>query len=628
MADPSEYRPASGSIPTEPGVYRFRDPDDRVVYVGKAKNLRARLNSYFQDFASLHSRTQSMLTTASSVDWVTVATEVEALVLEYSWIKQYSPRYNVRFRDDKSYPYLAITVSDQFPKVSVVREAKRKGTKYFGPYAHAWAVRSTLDELTKVFPIRTCREGVFKQAKRSQRACLLGYIDKCSAPCVGRISEEDYRELVNDLIKFLSGHSNEFLQRISERMESAAADLDFESAAKWRDKYLAIQRVLEKNSVVFDDGTDADVLAVTFMELDIGVQIFHVRSGRISGERFIAVERIEDLQPCDYIERIVTKIYSDLDSGGIPREILVSEQPSNAEILEEWLTQLRGTQVRLRVPHRGDKHALMQTAMENARQSLERSILLRSSDLVTRTQALNDLQQTLDLSEPPLRIECIDISTLQGTHTVASLIVFEDGLPKKSDYRTFIIKGDKVDDLSSIYEVVSRRFKPSNDKDVEGDAERKKFAYRPSLLVIDGARGQVDSATRALHEYAIEIPVIGLAKRMEEIWVAGSADPVIFPRNSPALHLLQRMRDEAHRVAIGLHRKRRGNSAISSEIDRIPGLGPARRKALLTHFGSIAQIKSANVDEIASVPGIGPAIAQILVEKLHPEVLDPSATVQ
>lgn len=627
MADPSEYRPAPGSIPTEPGVYRFRDPEGRVVYVGKAKNLRARLNSYFQDFASLHSRTQSMLTAASSVDWVTVATEVEALVLEYSWIKQYAPRYNVRFRDDKSYPYLAITVADQYPKVSVVREAKRKGTRYFGPYAHAWAVRSTLDELTKVFPIRTCREGVFKQAKRSQRACLLGYIDKCSAPCVGGISEDEYRDLVNDLIRFLSGHSGEFLRRIQQRMESASAELDFESAAKWRDKYLAIERVMEKNSVVFDDGTDADVIAVSFTDLDIGVQIFHVRSGRISGERFIAVERIEDIAQADYVERIVTKTYSDLEPGGIPREILISEKATNADTLEQWLTQLRGTQVRVRVPHRGDKRALMHTAMDNARQSLERSVLERGSDLTIRTQALNDLQQALDLTEPPLRIECIDISTLQGTHTVASLVVYEDALPKKSEYRTFIIKGDKVDDLSSIHEVVSRRFRASNDKRIEEDVESKKFAYRPSLLVIDGAKGQVDAAMRALHEHSIDIPVIGLAKRLEEVWIAGSTDPVIFSRNSPALHLLQRIRDEAHRVAIGLHRKRRGDSAISSELDSIPGLGPARRRALLAHFGSVSQIKRADVKQIANVPGIGPTLAQIVVETLHSEVLDPSANV-
>lgn len=613
MADPSEYRPASGSIPTEPGVYRFRDSEGRVVYVGKAKNLRSRLNTYFQDFSSLHTRTQSMLLTASSVDWVTVGSEVEALVLEYSWIKQYSPRFNVRFRDDKSYPYLAISMSDKFPRVSVVREAKRKGTRYFGPYAHAWAVRSTLDELTKVFPVRTCRDGVFKQAERSQRACLLGYIDKCSAPCVGRISQEDYLDLVNDLTRFLSGQPGEFLNRITERMRLASAEMDYESAAKWRDKSLAIQRVLERNSVVLADHTDADLLAATFTDLDIGVQIFHVRSGRITGERFMAVERIEELEPSDYIEKIVTKIYSDLPPEGIPREILLSQEPGNAAVLREWLAQLREGPVDLRVPQRGDKHTLMQTAIENAQQALARHTLERNSDLTVRTQALNELQQVLDLSEPPLRIECIDISTLQGTNTVASLVVFEDAVPKKSEYRTFIIKGEKVDDLSSITEVVSRRFRSSSEPDP------RKFSYRPSLLVIDGARGQVDAAMKALNDHELDIPVVGLAKRLEEVWVAGSAEPVILARNSPALHLLQRVRDEAHRVAIGLHRKRRSTAVISSELDSIPGLGPQRRKALLAQFGSLDALRKADVGAISQVPGIGPGLAQTIHENLDTE---------
>lgn len=619
MADPSEYRPASGSIPTDPGVYRFRDSEGRVIYVGKAKNLRSRLNTYFQDFASLHTRTQSMVTTASSVDWVTVGSEVEALVLEYSWIKQFSPRFNVRFRDDKSYPYLAITMSDEFPRVSVVREAKRKGTRYFGPYAHAWAVRSTLEELTRVFPVRTCREGVFKQAQRSQRACLLGYIDKCSAPCVGRISSGDYGELVNDLIRFLSGQSGDFLKRVTERMELASAEQDYESAAKWRDKSLAIQRVLEKNSVVFHDKTDADLIGMEFSELDIGVQVFHVRSGRITGERFLAVERIEEIEAANYVEKIVTRLYSDVTAEGVPREILVSAMPSNDVVLQEWLTQMRGAHVQIRVPKRGDKFALMQTAIENAQQALLRHTLERNADLVTRTQALNELQQALDLSEPPLRIECIDISTLQGTNTVASLVVFEDALPKKSEYRTYIIKGEKVDDLSSVFEVVTRRFQPINIDDPETniESEPRKFAYRPSLLVIDGAKGQVDAAIRALNNYQLDIPVIGLAKRLEEVWVSQSDVPIILARNSPALHLLQRIRDEAHRVAISLHRKRRTKNAISSELDSIPGLGSSRRKALLTHFGSVHALRKANAQDLEQVPGIGPVLAQSIAKYLH-----------
>lgn len=547
-----------------------------------------------------------MVTSATSVDWVTVETEVEALVLEYSWIKEFSPRFNVRFRDDKSYPYLAITVNDEFPRISVVREAKRKGTRYFGPYAHAWAVRATLDELIRVFPVRSCREGVFRQAERSGRPCLLGYIDKCSAPCVGSISAEDYRKLVNDLIKFLSGQSTSFVKAINERMREASARQDYESAAKWRDRALALERVLEKNSVVFEDSTDADIIAMEFDELDIGVQIFHVRAGRIVGQRFMALERIEDLSDEGYAERVVTRIYSEASHSGIPREILLSKFPDNGDVIRTWLENQRGSQIEIRVPQRGDKKALMSTALENAKKSLERHRIERGSDITVRTQSLNSLQEALDLEEPPLRIECIDISTLQGTDTVASLVVFEDGLPKKKDYRTFVIKGERVDDLSAIREVVTRRF-TSSQEDV---SSVKKFAYVPSLIVIDGAQGQVESAFSALNELHVQIPVIGLAKRLEEVWIQGSTEPVILPRNSPALHLLQRVRDEAHRVAIGFHRKRRGKRALSSDLDDIPGLGPARKKALIAYFGSVPKIRDALVEELQKVPGVGPSLAE------------------
>ncbi len=621
MSDPSEYRPPQGSIPTGPGVYRFFDPEQRVIYVGKAKNLRSRLSSYFQDFSGLHSRTQRMVTTATAVDWVSVETEVEALVLEYSWIKEFSPRFNVRFRDDKSYPYLAVTLGDTFPRVSVVREAKRKGTKYFGPYAHVWAVRATLDELIRVFPVRTCRDGVFKQAQRTGRACLLGYIDKCSAPCVGKISHEDYSKLVTDLMKFLSGQSQTFVKVINSRMQEASNNQDYESAAKWRDRAQALQRVLEQNVVVLEDNTDADLIAMVFQELDIGVQIFHVRDGRITGQRFLAVERSEDLSDAGYAERVIMRIFSEAVHSGVPKEVLVSIEPANLGVMQEWLSGLRGSTVNIRVPQRGDKKTLMQTAIENAQQSLGRYQVERGSDITVRTESLNALQEVLELRETPLRIECIDVSTLQGTDTVASLVVFEDALPKKKDYRSFIIKGDKTDDLSAIHEVVTRRFAHV---EVDPTSERK-FAYAPNLLVIDGALGQVEAASKALAEVGVSIPVIGLAKRLEEVWVNDQRVPVILPRNSPGLHLLQRVRDEAHRTAIALHRKRRGKRAVASELDAIPGLGEVRKKALLAHFKSVTEIRQASVADLHNVSGVGAALAESIYAHLHPSESAPDS---
>ncbi|MEZ7964160.1 MAG: excinuclease ABC subunit UvrC [Candidatus Nanopelagicales bacterium] len=613
MADPSTYRPATGTIPVSPGVYRFRDPQGRVVYVGKAINLRSRLNSYFQDFSALHPRTQKMLTTASSVDWLTVGNEVEALVLEYSWIKEYSPRFNVRFRDDKTYPYLAVTVGEEYPRVAVVREAKRKGTRYFGPYTQVWAIKATLEELIRVFPVRSCRNGVFNQAKRSGRACLLGYIDKCSAPCVGRISVEDYNGLVNQLMRFLSGQTREFVDQISQQMQNAADSEDFESAAKWRDRLAALEKVLERNSVVFEDSTDADLLAFYFDELHVGVQIIHVRVGRITGERFFVVERIEELDEPGYVERILTRVYSDIATDGVPKEVLLSRLPSNQAALANWLVGERGSKVDLRTPQRGDKRALMATAIENCERALTKSRIEKSADITVRTQALNDLQDVLELPEPPLRIECIDISTLAGTQTVGSLVVFEDGLPKKSDYRKFIIKGDRKDDLSSVYEVVSRRFKE------QSHPQDSRFAYEPSLLVIDGAAGQVKAAVNALQDCGVTVPVVGLAKRLEEVWVVNRVDPIIFARNSHALHLLQRVRDEAHRAAISHHRQRRSSTSLQSQLDEIPGVGPVLIKALLKAFGSVKKLREASAAELSGVPGVGLKTAEVIWKNLHPE---------
>jgi excinuclease ABC subunit C len=596
-----------------PGVYRFRDPQGQVVYVGKAINLRSRLNSYFQDFSALHARTQTMLTTASSVDWLTVGNEVEALVLEYSWIKEYSPRFNVRFRDDKTYPYLAVTVGEEYPRVAVVREAKRKGTRYFGPYTQVWAIKATLEELIRVFPVRSCRNGVFNQAKRSGRACLLGYIDKCSAPCVGRISSEDYNGLVNQLMRFLSGQTREFVDHIGEQMQQAADNEDFEAAAKWRDRLVALEKVLERNSVVFEDSTDADLLAFTFDELNVGVQIIHVRVGRITGERFFVVERIEEIDEPGYVERILTRVYSDIATDGVPKEVLLSHLPVNQSTLTDWLAGERQSKVDLRMPQRGDKRALMATAAENCERALTKSRLEKSADITVRTQALNDLQEVLELPEPPLRIECIDISTLAGTETVGSLVVFEDGLPKKSDYRKFIIKGERKDDLSSVYEVVSRRFKE------QSHPQDSRFAYQPALLVIDGAAGQVKAAVSALRDCGVSVPVVGLAKRLEEVWVVNQVDPVIFARNSHALHLLQRVRDEAHRAAIAHHRQRRNSTSLHSQLDEIPGVGPVIIKSLLKVFGSVKKVRQASEAELSCVPGVGPKTAEVIWKNLHVE---------
>ena len=612
MADPSTYRPAAGSIPTEPGVYRFRDPQGRVVYVGKAGNLRSRLSSYFADFASLHPRTQRMVTAASSVDWVIVGSDVEALTLEYSWIKEFDPRFNVRFRDDKSYPYLAVTTAETFPRVGVVREAKKVGTRYFGPFAHAWAIRDTLEQLTKVFGVRTCRDGVFKRAQQSQRACLLGYIDRCSAPCVDRVSESDYRELVNDLCSFMGGDIDSFIKDLRRSMVAAASSQDYEQAARLRDRLGALEVVAERNAVVLNDGMDADLIALADADLDMAVEIFHVRAGRIVGERSIIVEKAEDLDIGGYVYRVLQRMYADSTPSGAgrpPKEVLVSHAPVDVESVSSWLSELRGSGVDIRVPVRGDKAILLDRALVNARSALQRHHAHRSSDLTTRSKALGELRDYLALAEAPLRIECIDISTLQGTDTVASVVVFEDGLPRKADYRTMMVRTPDADDLKSMHEIVTRRF----DKEVTADEGPRRFAYDISLLVVDGGAPQVAAASQALREIGrSDIPVVGLAKRLEEVWVSGEAEPVILPRTSEGLYLLQRIRDEAHRVAIGFHRKRRTQRSRTSALDDIVGLGPAKAKNLIRHFGSVARVRAASIEELTHVSGIGPVLAEAI----------------
>ncbi|HEU0237907.1 MAG TPA: excinuclease ABC subunit UvrC [Micromonosporaceae bacterium] len=638
MADPSTYRPRTGTIPESPGVYRFRDSGGRVIYVGKAKSLRSRLNSYFADPWTLHPRTQQMVTTAVGVDWVTVATEVEALQLEYAWIKEYDPRFNVRYRDDKSYPYLAVTLDEEFPRLQVMRGAKRKGVRYFGPYSHAWAIRETLDLLLRVFPARTCSAGVFKRAGQIGRPCLLGYIGKCSAPCVGRVDADEHRQIVDDFVDFMAGKTDTMVRRLEREMQTASADLEFERAARLRDDVAALRRAMEKQTVVFGDGTDADVVAFADDPLEAAVQVFHVRGGRVRGERGWVVDKTEELTVGDLVHHFCTQVYgAEHGETDVPRELLVPELPTDVDALAEWLSQHRGSRVHIRVPQRGDKRALMETVGRNASQALAQHKLKRASDLTARGRALEEIAEALGMEQAPLRIECFDVSQIQGTDVVASTVVFEDGLARRSEYRRFIVKGD-TDDLAAMSEVLRRRFARyldaiSESGDVAGPdaseppdptatpgievARSRKFAYPPQLLVVDGGAPQVQVAAQVLADLGIEdIAVCGLAKRLEEVWLPGDEFPVILPRTSEALYLLQRVRDEAHRFAITFHRQRRSKRMTTSALDGIAGLGEIRRKALLTRFGSLKRLAAASVDEIASVPGIGERTAAAIVEAL------------
>ena len=639
------YRPAPGEIPESPGVYRFRDQRGRVIYVGKAKSLRQRLNSYFADFASLHPRTQMMLTTAAGVEWTVVGTEVEALQLEYSWIKEFDPRFNIKYRDDKSYPYLAVTMGEEYPRVQVMRGAKRKGTKYFGPYSHAWAIRDTVDTLLRVFPVRTCSAGVFKRSAQIGRPCLLGYIGKCSAPCVKRISAEAHRALAQDFCDFMAGQTSRFASRLEAEMMQAAREEEYERAARLRDDLRALERAIEKQAVVLGDGTDCDVIALAEDQLEAAVQVFYVRGGRVRGQRGWVLDKIEEVTPAGLVEQFLGQVYAgtpadaEAVNAGIPREVLVPELPPDPATMSQWLAERRGGPVILRVPRRGDKKALLETVARNAGQTLALHKTRRASDLTTRSKALNEIADALGLDDAPLRIECYDVSNLQGTHVVASMVVFEDGLARKSEYRRFAIKGlDGTDDIASIFEVITRRFRrylaerektgeldilgdpdPEEDQDQDLIAERtevttaRKFAYPPNLVVIDGGPLQAEAAARALAELGIDdVAVCGLAKRLEEVWQPGEEYPVILPRSSEGLYLLQRVRDEAHRFAITYHRQKRSKAATTSVLDDVPGLGPARRKTLLKHFGSVRKLSAASVEEIAAVPGIGPRLAAIV----------------
>ncbi|WP_040824952.1 excinuclease ABC subunit UvrC [Nocardia jiangxiensis] len=702
MADPATYRPAPGTIPVDPGVYKFRDSFGQVIYVGKAKSLRSRLNSYFADIAALHPRTRQMVTTAASVEWTVVSTEVEALQLEYNWIKEFDPRFNVRYRDDKTYPMLAVSMNEEYPRVFVYRGPRKKGVRYFGPYAHAWAIRETVDLLLRVFPVRTCSAGVFKRHSQIGRPCLLGYIDKCSAPCIDRVSAEEHRRIAEDFCDFLAGKTDRMVRELERRMHAAAEELDFETAARLRDDVQALRRALEKQAVVLGTGTDADVVAFATDELEAAVQIFHVRDGRVRGQRGWVVDKSGDAvdlvaqdaaepgdgraadsgadqasagsadvpdsaEPGDdaesggenavaessgelaaLVEQFLMQFYGEqaafADQAGaepagtvVPREVLVPALPGDAEQVQGWLSGLRGSAVQLRVPQRGDKKALMETVQRNAAEALAQHKLKRAGDLTARSAALQGIQEALDLDSAPLRIECVDISHVQGTDVVASLVVFEDGLARKSEYRHYAIKeaaGEgRSDDVASIAEVTRRRFQrlrrdqelfEAEDNPTPGidpkTGKPRKFSYPPNLYVVDGGAPQVAAAAEVLDDLGItDVAVIGLAKRLEEVWVPGEPDPVIMPRNSESLYLLQRVRDEAHRFAITFHRSKRSRRMTASALDAVPGLGETRRTALVTHFGSVARLEQATVEEITQVPGIGVATAKAVLAALHGE---------
>ncbi|WP_405769569.1 excinuclease ABC subunit UvrC [Streptomyces sp. NBC_00080] len=656
MADPSSYRPKPGQIPDSPGVYRFRDEHRRVIYVGKAKSLRQRLANYFQDLSGLHPRTRTMVTTAASVEWTVVSTEVEALQLEYSWIKEYDPRFNVKYRDDKSYPYLAVTMNEEFPRVQVMRGHKKKGVRYFGPYAHAWAIRDTVDLLLRVFPVRTCSAGVFKNAARTGRPCLLGYIGKCSAPCVGRVSAEEHRELAEEFCDFMAGRTGTYLRRLEKQMADAAEEMEYERAARLRDDIEALKKAMEKNAVVLADATDADLIAVAEDELEAAVQIFHVRGGRVRGQRGWVTDKVEDVTTGALVEHALQQLYGEERGDSVPKEVLVPALPEPVEPVQEWLTERRGSNVSLRIPQRGDKKALMETVERNAQQALVLHKTRRASDLTTRSRALEEIAEALDLDSAPLRIECYDISHLQGDDVVASMVVFEDGLQRKSEYRRFQIKGfEGQDDVRSMHEVITRRFRryiaekertgewtdgenaladttatpladapltdaaeaPLTSSLKDDDGRPKRFAYPPQLVVVDGGQPQVAAAKRALDELGIDdIAVCGLAKRLEEVWVPDDDDPVVLPRSSEGLYLLQRVRDEAHRFAITYQRTKRAKRFRAGPLDEVPGLGETRKQALIKHFGSVKRLRAATIEQICEVPGIGRKTAETIAVAL------------
>lgn len=625
MADTVSYRPKAGEIPTEPGVYRFRDENRRVLYVGKAKNLRARLSNYFAPLPSLHERTRRMVLSASSVEWTVVGTEFEALQLEFTWINEFNPPFNVQFKDDKSYPYLAITLGEPVPRVLVTRNRKLNGARYFGPYTKVWAIRETVDLMLKAFPMRSCSDATYRRAEQTGRPCLLGDIGKCAAPCVNRITKEEHKSIALDFASFMAGNDSTYLNDLRREMKTAAQSQDYERAAKLRDQIAALEAALSKSTVVLAEDVDADVFGIAHDELAAAVQQFTVRGGRIRGVRGWVVDKELDVDLGDLVETVLHNAYE--DDAVPPRQIIVPELPYAAAELELWLGSVRSEnggyagRVSLRVAQRGDLATLAQTVETNARNALVLYKTRRSSDFVARSQALADIQEALGMDEAPLRMECYDASHLSGTNIVASMVVFEDGLPRKDQYRRFSIP-ESTDDTESIYQTFSRRLAYlADDAPVEAaedaGAPVKKFSYRPNLLIVDGGQPQVAAAERALKDAGITgIQLCGIAKRLEEIWLPDSDFPVILPRNSDALFLFQRIRDEAHRFAITYQRQRRKKD-LGSVLSEIPGVGPTRVKELLKHFGSVARLRSAPQEAIAEVTGIGPATAAAVFRRLH-----------
>lgn len=640
MADPASYRPAPGSVPTNPGVYRYSDQFGHVIYVGKAKNLRNRLNSYFADPSSLHFRTQTMLRTAVKVEWTVVRTEAEALQLEYTWIKQFDPRFNIKYRDDKSYPWLCITYGDEFPRVFVGRGRKHRHNKYFGPFGQAWAVRESVDSLLRIFPMRSCSDGVFRNATSSGRPCLLGHIGKCSAPCVGWVSATEHREIVDDFVSFWAGRTKGLERKLTDQMLAAAAGQHYEKAAVLRDSLEALKLATEKNAVVLSGGVDADVLAAALDPLEVAFQIFHVRGGRVVGERGWVADRADESGVGELIEDFLFSLYSDelgftTDAGStVPPEILVEVAPASGDTLAQLLAEQRGGRVNIHVPQRGDKHTLLATAAANAAQSLALHKTKRAADLGTRSRALEELQEALELPSAPLRIEGYDISHLQGTQVVGAMVVFEDGMARKSEYRKFVIKSfEGSNDTAAMDEVLRRRLRRLVDDRESMNAEQgedgpplidpttgapRKFAYAPALIVVDGGLPQVNAAQQVLVEMGLdsEITLVGLAKRLEELWIPDQDYPVILPRASEGLYLLQRVRDESHRFAITHHRSRRSKAMLESVLDDVPGLGEVRRKTLVKAFGSLRKLRAATVEEIAALPGFGTTTATAVVRAL------------
>lgn len=626
MSDPSQYRPKN--IPELPGVYRFKTPDEKVIYVGKAKNLKNRLNSYFTDISNLHPRTAMMVKTASMVDWVTVHNEVEALQLEFTWIKAFNPRFNVRFRDNKTYPYLTLTLKDEFPQIAVTRGAKRKGNKYYGPFTHVWAIRQTMEQIIRVFPIRSCKDTVYRRHQLMKRPCLLGDIERCAAPCVGRVNKEEYSGIVNNVVNFLNGNTKPIFKDLESEMSKASANQEFERAARFRDRLGALTKVVQLNAIVFDDETDADLIALTADDLHLSTQIFHVRQGQIKGERSFVSDRIDHKSMPEHFEDLLVQLYGELEGDAIPKEILINQDLVSIDSITQWISENAQKHIELRKPQRGDKRKLMETSEKNSEQNLTMHKLKRSADLLSRTKALEELATGLELEQPPLRIECIDVSNISGTSTTASLVVFEDGIPQKKHYRSFNIKSfEGQDDARAIHETVIRRYRYLVDGvETETSGSKKSFAYRPSLLLVDGGQIQVNAAREALDELGLsDIETVGIAKRLEELWKPGAKDPVLLPRNSEALFLVQRIRDEAHRFAITKTRMRHAKSTMASELDAIKGLGEKKIKLLLDAFGSVVNIREQSETDLQEIPGITKVLAENIVAALKsvPTKFDP-----